>query len=90
MTNHCPNCTRRALATPGAPAPAARQCQSARFDIEAWMLESGLRATGYVRKDEGNRRLAAFSGRFIDAVDALRERIRERILPRWKGGPTPV
>ena len=50
------------------------------FDFEAWMLENGLRATGYVRKDEGNRRLAAASGRFIDAVDALRERIRERIL----------
>src|SRR5215211_2520425 len=49
------------------------------FDLEAWMLENGLRASGYVRKDDGNRRLAAFSGRPLDAVDALRERIRERI-----------
>ena len=57
------------------------------FDLEAWMLENGLRATGYVRKDDGNRRLAAFSGRFIDRVDALRERIRERILRALEGRP---
>ena len=57
------------------------------FDIEAWMLENGLRATGYVRKEDGNRRLDAFSGRFIDAVDALREQIRERILRALEGRP---
>ena len=57
------------------------------FDLEAWMLENGLRATGYVRKDIGNLRTAAFSGRFIDAVDALRERIRERILRALEGRP---
>ena len=26
------------------------------FDVEAWLLENDLRATGYVRNDEGNRR----------------------------------
>jgi competence protein ComEC len=57
------------------------------FDLEAWMLENGLRATGYVRKDEGNQRLAAIPGRFIDRVDALRERIRERILRALVGRP---
>ncbi|MBK8741107.1 MAG: ComEC family competence protein [Betaproteobacteria bacterium] len=57
------------------------------FDLEAWMLENGLRATGYVRRDEGNRRLAAHSGRFIDRVDALRESIRERILRALDGRP---
>ena len=57
------------------------------FDLEAWMLENGLRATGYVRKDEDNRRLDAFPGRFIDVVDALRERLRERILRALEGRP---
>ena len=57
------------------------------FDLEAWMLENGLRATGYVRRDEDNRRLAAHSGRFIDRVDALRESIRERILRALEGRP---
>ncbi|MBK7472323.1 MAG: ComEC family competence protein [Betaproteobacteria bacterium] len=57
------------------------------FDLEAWMLENGLRATGYVRRDEGNRRLAAHSGRFIDRVDALREAIRGRILRALDGRP---
>lgn len=49
------------------------------YDLEAWMLENGLRATGYIRKDDANRRIDAFSGRPIDAVDALRERIRARM-----------
>ena len=57
------------------------------FDLEAWMLENGLRATGYVRKDDGNRRGDALSGRFIDRVDALRERIRERILHALEDRP---
>ena len=57
------------------------------FDLEAWMLENGLRASGYVRKDDGNARIAPFSGRFIDRVDALRERIRARILLALEGRP---
>ena len=36
------------------------------FDIEAWLLENGLRATGYVRNDERNARLDAFAGRASD------------------------
>ena len=56
------------------------------FDIEAWMLENGLRASGYVRP-AGHRRTDAFAGRFIDHVDALRERIRTRILAALDGQP---
>jgi competence protein ComEC len=50
------------------------------FDIEAWLLENNLRATGYVRNDARNTRLAAFAGRLSDRVERMRERIRARIL----------
>lgn len=50
------------------------------FDYEAWLFERGVRATGYVRTDEGNRRLAAFVPRPAYAVERLRELIRARIL----------
>ncbi len=50
------------------------------FDVEAWLLENELRATGYVRKDDGNRRIDAFAGRPDDYVSAARESIRNRIL----------
>ncbi len=49
------------------------------FDVEAWLLENELRATGSVRGDEPNRRLAANAGRPIDYVNQLRDRIRERM-----------
>ena len=50
------------------------------FDIEAWLLENGIRATGYVRTDGRNRREDAFAGRAIDYVLRARESIRGRIL----------
>jgi len=50
------------------------------FDIEAWLLENNLRATGYVRRDERNARLDAFAGRPSDWVERARERVRARIL----------
>ncbi|MBL8311185.1 MAG: DNA internalization-related competence protein ComEC/Rec2 [Burkholderiales bacterium] len=49
------------------------------FDVEAWLLENGLRATGSVRGDEPNRRLAANAGRAIDHINGLRDRLRERM-----------
>ena len=49
------------------------------FDSEAWMLENELRATGSVRGDEPNRRLAANAGRAIDHLNQLRDRLRERM-----------
>jgi competence protein ComEC len=50
------------------------------FDLEAWLLENDLRATGYVRPDDANRRVDAFAGRAGDYVQRLRESIRDRIL----------
>ena len=32
------------------------------FDYEEWLFQQGIRATGYVREGEGNRRLVAASG----------------------------
>jgi competence protein ComEC len=49
------------------------------FDIEAWLLENGLRATGYVRHDDRNARVAAFAGRAADHVQRARESVRRRI-----------
>ncbi len=49
------------------------------FDVEAWMLENEVRATGSVRGDEPNRRLAANAGRPIDYLNQLRDRLRERM-----------
>jgi competence protein ComEC len=57
------------------------------FDVEAWLLENELRATGYVRESDANRRLAAFAGRPGDYVIRLRETIRERILTVLEGQP---
>ncbi|HEX3631682.1 MAG TPA: DNA internalization-related competence protein ComEC/Rec2 [Casimicrobiaceae bacterium] len=50
------------------------------FDVEAWLLANDLRATGYVRKDDANRRIDAFAGRTEDSVARAREAIRDRIL----------
>ena len=50
------------------------------FDIEAWLLENGIRATGYVRNDDRNRRKDTFAGRAADHVLRARERIRTRIV----------
>ncbi|MDO8933406.1 MAG: DNA internalization-related competence protein ComEC/Rec2 [Rhodocyclaceae bacterium] len=47
------------------------------FDYEAWLLERGIRATGYVRPG-GHERLDEFVARPGYAVERLRERIRER------------
>jgi competence protein ComEC len=50
------------------------------FDYEAWLFERGLRATGYVRTAEANRRLDAFVWRPAHAVERLRETVRARFL----------
>ena len=57
------------------------------FDIEAWLLENGIRATGYVRTDHRSRREAAFAGRPADYVLRARESIRSRILAALPGAP---
>ena len=45
------------------------------FDYEGWLFRQGIRATGYVRADPANERLAAAGW----GVDALRQEIRERL-----------
>jgi competence protein ComEC len=58
------------------------------FDVEAWLLESNLRATGYVRRDDANRRLDAFADRPADHVQRARSAIRDRILAALPASPT--
>ena len=55
------------------------------FDLEAWLLERNLRATGYVRGDDRNLRLDAFAGRASDHVQRARERVRDRIAAALDG-----
>jgi competence protein ComEC len=57
------------------------------FDVEAWMLENRIRATGYVRTDDRNRRQDAFAGRAMDHVLRTRESIRTRILAALPAAP---
>jgi competence protein ComEC len=47
------------------------------FDYEAWLFGQGIRATGYVRADEGNRRLREAGWHY--ALQRLRHEILERI-----------
>lgn len=50
------------------------------FDYEAWLLEQGVRATGYVRPaGAGNRRLDSFVFSFGNLVEHCRATLRERI-----------
>ena len=55
------------------------------FDVEAWMLESGLRATGYIRTDARNAKLDAFAARPSDYVQRAREKVRARIVAALTG-----
>ncbi|MDQ7990758.1 MAG: DNA internalization-related competence protein ComEC/Rec2 [Candidatus Dactylopiibacterium sp.] len=60
------------------------------FDYEAWLLERGAGATGYVRTDAGNARVAVSDGSFMARLDRAREALRDRFaraLPDspWRG-----
>jgi competence protein ComEC len=57
------------------------------FDLEAWLLEHNLRATGYVRPSTVNARIAGFAGRPLDHVQRAREAIRTRIFAALPGAP---
>lgn len=50
------------------------------FDYEAWLLERGIRATGYVRAKGDNRRLDTLVPRPLYLVERVRELIRTRFL----------
>ncbi|MGZ5199747.1 MAG: DNA internalization-related competence protein ComEC/Rec2 [Telluria sp.] len=56
------------------------------FDYEAWLLEQGVRATGYVRPAGArNRRLDAFVPGFGSVVERTRALLRDRILQALPG-----
>src|SRR5690242_13838985 len=54
------------------------------FDYEAWLLERGIGATGYVRE----ARILGFRNNISDLVERLRERVRDRFLAVL--GPSPA
>jgi len=54
------------------------------FDYEAWLLERGIGATGYVRE----ARLLGFRHGFLDLVERTRETVRDRFLAVL--GPSPA
>ena len=56
------------------------------FDYEAWLLEQGVRATGYVRPAGArNRRLDAFVPRASHVVERSRAALRRHILHQLEG-----
>lgn len=55
------------------------------FDFEAWALENNIRATGYVRKHDGNRKLDSLVLRPAYLVEAAREHIRQRMQKTLAG-----
>ena len=57
------------------------------FDVEAWLLEQNLRATGYIRTGEANVRVDAFAGRPRDHVQRARAAVRARIEAALDGAP---
>jgi competence protein ComEC len=57
------------------------------FDYEAWLLERGIGATGYVRARPEPRRLGARYG-LLDNVERAREAVRDRFNAVL--GPTPA
>ena len=57
------------------------------FDYEAWLLERGIGATGYVRQ-KGQQRLLGFRHGVSDRIELVREAIRDRF--RGALGATPA
>ena len=57
------------------------------FDYELWLLEQGIRATGYVREDAGNRRLKEFVWSAGNILALTREHLRQRILAALPQAP---
>ena len=57
------------------------------FDYEAWLLERGVGATGYVRSRGEQRRLGERNS-LSDGIELARESVRDRFLATL--GPTPA
>ena len=58
------------------------------FDFEAWLLERGIRATGYVRPDTSNRQLKSTVWRPAYLVERTREWLRDRIVSALADEPS--
>jgi competence protein ComEC len=57
------------------------------FDYEAWLLERGIGASGYVR-ERGERRRLGSRNSFLDRIEMLRGEVRQRFLGTL--GATPA
>ncbi len=57
------------------------------FDYEAWLLERGVGATGYVRNKAAQRKLGSRNG-FLDWIEKAREAVRDRFQSQL--GATPA
>jgi competence protein ComEC len=57
------------------------------FDYEGWLFERGIRATGYVRTNVPTQRLEPFVWRFDTAIEAMREKVRERFRAALPDAP---
>src|SRR5512143_3115208 len=57
------------------------------FDLEAWMLERDIAASGYVREQIPPRRLSARAATFAAWVAATRAAVRERIVANLGEAP---
>jgi len=55
------------------------------FDYEAWLLERGVRATGYIRPRTNPERLSAQVWQMGPLIERLRERLRDRIVTAVPG-----
>ncbi|MBA4141489.1 MAG: DNA internalization-related competence protein ComEC/Rec2 [Nitrosospira sp.] len=55
------------------------------FDFERWALERNIRASGYVRKSDGNARLAHKVDRPVYHVERLRQDVRARFIKSLPG-----
>src|SRR3970282_1743710 len=56
------------------------------FDYEAWLLERGIGATGYVRH-QGEQRLLGFRHGILDSIEKTREAVRDRFIAELGAGP---
>ena len=57
------------------------------FDLEAWMLERGINASGYVRETPAPQRLAAQAATPVAWIAATRASVRERIFAKLGDAP---
>jgi len=57
------------------------------FDLEAWLLQQGMRATGYVHPEGVNARSDNFAERPGDYVQRAREQVRLRIVAALGDAP---